>query len=71
MFRDYRKKMSKMPSNVELILNPLTAAPGFRIENVYVLPGVPEILKIMFKNVSGDWGCYFSTVSSIFQQNNN
>ena len=40
--------MAKMPENAELILNPLTSAPGFYVENVYVLPGVPEIMKKCF-----------------------
>ncbi len=40
-----------MPSGSELILNPLTAAPGFIVKNVYVLPGVPEIMQAMFKEL--------------------
>ena len=47
-FNESRKKMAKMPSNVELIHNPITFAPGFKIENVFVLPGVPEIMEKMF-----------------------
>ena len=47
-FNEGRKKMAKMPEGVKLILNPLTAAPGFIINNVYVLPGVPDIMKKMF-----------------------
>ena len=43
-----RQKMAKMPEHASLILNPLTAAPGFNIENVYVLPGVPDIMQKMF-----------------------
>ena len=43
--------MAKMPEGVDLIQNPLTVAPGFIIENIYVLPGVPEILKKMFENI--------------------
>ena len=50
-FNERRKKMAKMPASSELILNPLTVCPGFRIENVFVLPGVPEIMKKMFINV--------------------
>ena len=49
-FNERRKKMAKMPASSELILNPLTVCPGFRIENVYVFPGVPEIMKKMFVN---------------------
>ena len=50
-FNEGRKKMAKMPENVELIYNPLTSAPGFNIENIYVLPGVPSIMEIMFLNL--------------------
>ena len=47
-FNISRQRMAKMPKGSELILNPVTAAPGFKIKNVYVLPGVPEIMQIMF-----------------------
>ena len=50
-FNDGRKKMAKMPENAKLIPNPLTVAPGFIINNVYVLPGVPEIMQKMFVNL--------------------
>ena len=50
-FNEGRKKMAKMPENAKLILNPLTAAPGFIIKNIYVLPGVPEIMQKMFVNL--------------------
>ena len=46
-FNDGRQKMVKMPKNAELILNPTSGAPGFSVENVYCLPGVPSILKSM------------------------
>ncbi len=47
-FNKSRQRMAKMPYGSELILNPMTAAPGFKINNVYVLPGVPEIMEKMF-----------------------
>ena len=47
-FNEGRKKMAKMPENAKLIDNPLTVAPGFIIKNIYVLPGVPQILEKMF-----------------------
>ncbi len=50
-FNISRQKMAKMPSDVELIYNPMTAAPGFKINNVYVLPGVPKIMEQMLKDV--------------------
>ena len=39
--------MSKMPTTANLILNPSSGAPGFYVENVFCLPGVPSILKSM------------------------
>lgn len=50
-FNEGRKKMAKMPENAELILNPVTAAPGFKLNNIYVLPGVPDIMQLMFLNL--------------------
>ena len=46
-----RKKMAKIPTDCELILNPLTGAPGFKLENVYALPGIPIIMKKMFRSL--------------------
>jgi len=49
-FNDGRKKMAKMPKGSALILNPSSAAPGFKIKNILCLPGVPSILKSMIDN---------------------
>jgi len=46
-FNEGRQKMVWMPENANLILNPTSGAPGFNIENVFCLPGVPSILKAM------------------------
>ena len=46
-FNEGRQKMVWMPSNADLILNPTSGAPGFSVENVFCLPGVPSILKSM------------------------
>ena len=46
-FNAGRKKMAMMPVKASLILNPSSGAPGFIVENVYSLPGVPSILKSM------------------------
>ena len=46
-FNDGRKKMAKMPTTANLILNPTSGAPGFFVENVFCLPGVPSILQSM------------------------
>ena len=46
-FNKGRQKMAMMPEKAKLILNPTSGAPGFNVENVYCLPGVPSILKSM------------------------
>ena len=46
-FNEGRQKMVWMPRNAHLILNPTSGAPGFNVENVFCLPGVPSILKSM------------------------
>ena len=50
-FNKSRQRMTKMPTDAQLIYNPMTAAPGFILKNVYVLPGVPKIMEVMFVNV--------------------
>jgi molybdopterin-biosynthesis enzyme MoeA-like protein len=34
-----------------LLPNPISRAPGFRIQNVYVLPGVPQIMQAIFSEL--------------------
>ena len=58
-FNEGRQRMVWMPENAELILNPTSGAPGFSVENVFCLPGVPSIMKSMLgglknKIVGGD-----------------
>lgn len=48
-----RLRMAMMPENVELIPNSVSGAPGFCIENVYVMAGVPRIFQAMFHAVKG------------------
>ena len=43
-----RLTMADMPEGVTLVENPLSGAPGFQIENVFVLAGVPKICQAMF-----------------------
>jgi len=51
-FSEGRKKMSMMPVTAKLILNPTSGAPGFYVENVYCLPGVPSIMKAMLGSLN-------------------
>ena len=46
-FNEGRKKMAMLPDKSLLIFNPSSGAPGFIVENVYCLPGVPSILLSM------------------------
>ena len=51
-FNEGRKKMAYMPTNANLIINPTSGAPGFNVENVFCLPGVPSILKSMIGGIA-------------------
>ena len=50
-FNEGRKKMAKIPDKAALIYNPSSGAPGFIVENVFCLPGVPSILKSMVEGL--------------------
>ena len=45
-----RLKMADVPAGSALLPNPVSKSPGFRVENVYVLPGVPRIMQAMFES---------------------
>jgi molybdenum cofactor synthesis domain-containing protein len=47
-----RLKMADIPLGAVLIDNPVSAAPGFQMENVFVLPGVPSIMQAMFDGMT-------------------
>ena len=53
-FNEGRQKMAWMPENAKLILNPTSGAPGFNVENVFSLPGVPSILKSMLGGLTNE-----------------
>ena len=46
-----RATMADMPRGVTLIPNPVSGAPGFQIENIFVLAGVPRIMQAMLNHV--------------------
>ncbi len=51
-FTDASVKMAMLPEGVGIIPNPLSAAPGFILENVYVMAGVPVIMHAMMDYVA-------------------
>src|SRR5579871_4374480 len=46
-FNERRQRMARMPVGATLIRNRISAAPGFQIQNVFVLAGVPKIMEVM------------------------
>jgi molybdenum cofactor synthesis domain-containing protein len=46
-----RLRMARIPDGADLIDNPVSKAPGFRLENVHVLAGVPAVFKAMVESV--------------------
>lgn len=51
-FTTARKRMARIPHGAELIENKISKAPGFILENVYVMAGVPSIFQAMLDAVS-------------------
>jgi molybdenum cofactor synthesis domain-containing protein len=49
-----RMSMSDLPEGCELITNNVTKAPGFKIKNIYVFAGIPQILHDMFENIKNE-----------------
>ena len=48
-----RLRMARVPEGGELIPNPTSGAPGVKMENVYILAGVPNIAAAMLKAMDG------------------
>ncbi len=48
-----RMRMAMTPEGATLIVNPISRAPGFRIENVFVMAGIPSVMQAMFDGVKG------------------
>ena len=47
-----RMRMARVPKGASLILNPVSKAPGFQMENVFVMAGVPKIMQAMMDQVA-------------------
>lgn len=48
VMNDARLRMATFPVGAELLKNDVSAAPGYKIENVFVMAGVPRIMQVMF-----------------------
>ncbi len=52
---DYAAAWARLPAGSRPLVNPLGGAPGFAIENVYVLPGLPSEMEAMFDAVAEEF----------------
>jgi len=52
VMNEARMRMTRLPSGAELVLNKVSAAPGFWIGNVIVMAGVPHIMQVMLDFVA-------------------
>jgi molybdenum cofactor synthesis domain-containing protein len=50
---DARLRMARVPDGADLIRNQVSGAPGIRIANIFILPGVPHITTMMLDSLSG------------------
>lgn len=46
-----RLKMVMLPKGAEAIPNPISTAPGFNINNIYTMAGIPNVMQAMFDSV--------------------
>jgi molybdenum cofactor synthesis domain-containing protein len=49
-----RRRMARIPAGAELIENPVSKAPGFRVGNVIVMAGVPSVMQAMLDHAVKD-----------------
>ena len=50
-FNEARMRMAHTPQGAQLIDNPISTAPGFQIENVFVMAGIPAVMQSMFDGI--------------------
>ena len=53
-FNTARKRMARIPHGGALIKNIVSAAPGFQIGNVFVMAGVPAVMRAMMEEIVRD-----------------
>jgi molybdenum cofactor synthesis domain-containing protein len=52
---EYAARWAMLPRGSRALANPLGGAPGFVIENVYVLPGLPSEMEAMFASIEEEF----------------
>jgi molybdenum cofactor synthesis domain-containing protein len=51
-FNEMRKRMARVPIGASLIKNSVSTAPGFQMANVFVMAGVPMIMRAMMEDLA-------------------
>ena len=54
---EYAARWASLPRGSRPLANPLGGAPGFVVENVYVLPGLPSEMEAMFASIEEEFRC--------------
>ncbi len=49
-----RLRMARTPEGASLVINPVSGAPGIKMDNVYIFAGVPRIFRGMVDSVAGE-----------------
>jgi nicotinamide-nucleotide amidase len=71
---EYAARWALLPRGSRPLANPLGGAPGFVLENVYVMPGLPSEMEAMFETIAeelrrgspiGAWRRTYSTYESL------
>jgi molybdenum cofactor synthesis domain-containing protein len=52
---EYAARWARLPAGSRPLANPLGGAPGFALENVYVLPGLPAEMEAMYETVESEF----------------
>lgn len=50
-FTPARRRMARIPHGAKIVQNPVSGAPGFQMENVFTLAGVPQIARAMLEDI--------------------
>jgi len=51
VMNEARMRMTRLPAGAELVLNKVSAAPGFKIGNVIVMAGIPTVMQAMLEYI--------------------
>src|ERR1700733_4778953 len=62
-FNEMRKRMARIPDGASLVANSVSGAPGFHIGNVYVMAGVPMVMRAMLEAIAPQLPCDVAVTS--------